>query len=117
MGLTQRDSYRLVRAPIDQEENHMSESQWVGDLEISHELGLHHQFWVLQRFGWLLIVLIVLGAIMGLFGSGLLSQTVAGQQNSALWVEYERFWRMKSPMLVRVYFGPAAIRKGQRMFG
>jgi hypothetical protein len=59
------------------------------------------------------IALILLAAIVGLFGSGLLSQTVAGQRNSALWVEYDRFWRMQSPMFVRLHFGSKAIHHGQ----
>jgi hypothetical protein len=61
-----------------QEENDMSKMKRVGGLETSQDRDYQRRAWTRQWFGWLVIALILLAAIVGLFGSGLLSQTVAG---------------------------------------
>jgi hypothetical protein len=60
-----------------------------------------------------MLALLILAAIVGLFGPGLLSRAVAGRQAGPLWAEYQRFWRVQSPMSLRLHFGPEAARNGQ----
>jgi hypothetical protein len=38
---------------------------------------------------------------------------MTGRQDGPLWAEYHRFWRLKSPMSLRLYFVPQAARSGQ----
>jgi hypothetical protein len=38
---------------------------------------------------------------------------MAGRQDDPLWAEYQRFWRVQSPMSLRLHVGPDAARNGQ----
>lgn len=53
--------------------------------------------WKIERVGWVVWALIILAALAGLLGQGLLSQQIAGDKTSPLWVEYQRFERYQSP--------------------
>ena len=50
--------------------------------------------WVLQRFGWVIVVLVALAALTGVLSHGYLSHAVARQSGLPLTVNYERFQRM-----------------------
>jgi hypothetical protein len=91
----------------------MSDMRRVGDLEISQDLNSQRRSWAVQRFGWVMLALLILAACLGLFGPGPLSRAMAGQQDDPLWAEYHRFWRLKSPMSLRLHLGPQAARSGQ----
>jgi hypothetical protein len=91
----------------------MSDIHRVGDLEISQDLNFQRRSWVVQRFGWVMLALLILAALLGLFGPGPLSQAMAGRQDGPLWAEYHRFWRLKSPMSLRLHLGPEAAASGQ----
>ena len=91
----------------------MADIHRVGDLEISQDLNFQRRSWAVQRFGWVLLAMVILAALLGLFGPGPLSQAMAGQQDSPLRIEYHRFWRLKSPMSLRLHLGPEAAASGQ----
>jgi hypothetical protein len=91
----------------------MSDMHRVGDLEISQNLNFQRRSWAIQRLGWVMLALLILAACLGLFGSGPLSQAMTGRQEDPLSVQYHRFWRLKSPMSLRLHFGPQATRSGQ----
>jgi hypothetical protein len=38
---------------------------------------------------------------------------MAGRQDGPLWVEYHRFWRLQSPMTLRLHFGPEVARNDE----
>jgi hypothetical protein len=80
---------------------------------LSPSLNFQRRNWVVQRVGWVAIALILLAAILGLFGSGPLSWATAGQQGDLLWVTYPRFGRWQSPMSLHVNLSPQTICNGQ----
>ncbi len=67
----------------------------VGDLEIGHDLDFQRRSWRVQRVAWLAMILIVIAALLGLFGGeGVLNQAVLGDPGAALRVEYHHFDRV-----------------------
>lgn len=51
----------------------------VGELEIEEDLDFQRRMWRLQQIGWALLVLVVVAALLGLFGKGPLSRAVASR--------------------------------------
>ncbi len=67
----------------------------VGDLEIGQDLDFQRRSWRVQRGAWLAMLLIVIAALLGLFGGeGVLNQAVLGDSGDALRVEYHQFDRV-----------------------
>jgi hypothetical protein len=89
-----------------------SNIQRIGDLEIDQDLAFQQRAWTVQRIGWASIALLILAALLGLFGPGPLSNATAGAPGADLWLEYERFERFKAPTTLRVNVGPGAVRDG-----
>jgi hypothetical protein len=77
-------------------------------LQINEDLVFQRKEWRAQRIGWFLLCAFVVAACLGLFGSGPLSWTRAGQEGSALWVEYDRFVRRGAPTRLTINLAPAA---------
>ena len=69
--------------------------------------------WIVQRCAWAAMALVILAAVMGLFGPGLLGKVTAGQHGAQLRVEYYRFWRLKSPTSLRLLVAPEAVHNNQ----
>ncbi|MBV9211719.1 MAG: hypothetical protein JOZ52_13855 [Acidobacteria bacterium] len=87
------------------------------DLEIARDRGFEKLTWLVQRVSWVLLLLAAVGALLGLFGQGVLSDRVAGDKNSALWIEYSRFARMQAETAtLRAHFGAGAGTGGQVRF-
>lgn len=80
----------------------MQKSPEAGDLEIAEDLEFQRRTWVFERAGWIVFAIIVAAAMAGLFGRGLLGVAVAATDDARLSVEYHRFWRMQSPMTLRI---------------
>lgn len=64
----------------------------------------------MQRFGWAMMLLVSVAALLGLFGGGPLSSGQVGVEGSPLRAEYERFLRLYAPGRLTIYIGAAAIR-------
>ena len=77
----------------------------MSDLQIREDPGFQRSFWAIERIGWVVIALILIAALLGLFGTGLFSRTKAGDRSGPLWLEYNRFGRFQSPSTLRVYIG------------
>jgi hypothetical protein len=69
-------------------------------LEIAEDLNFQKRQWGVQRVGWIVFGLILLAALLGLFGRGLLSQRRLLQEGVTL--EYEYFLRNASTTTLRV---------------
>jgi hypothetical protein len=91
----------------------MSDLKRIGDLEIAQDMPHQRLAWKIERVGWLLMALLLLAALVGLLGPGLLSDATAGQRGSALSVEYSRFERYQSPNQLRVQIGAVATQGGK----
>lgn len=67
-------------------------------IEIDEQLKLHEKGWVIQRIGWVLILLVMLAGLLGLFGEGILSKQSVHAGN--IRAEYERFLRYEAEMKI-----------------
>lgn len=83
----------------------MPKQQRIGDLEIEHDLLFQRRAWVAQRIAWGLMVLVIIGALLGLFGSGILSHSTAQTADAALQVEYENLARFDSATTLQLTLG------------
>ena len=68
----------------------MAVKQRVGDLQINQDMEHHHTMWVIQRVGWVVMALLLLLALAGLLGNGVVSHITAGEAGDALQLEWER---------------------------
>ena len=91
----------------------MAEPTHVGDLEVHQDLPHERLEWKIERVGWVVLLLVLLGALAGLLGPGPLSRATAGQEDSALRVQYNRLARHQAPEILGVRIAPAADRDGQ----
>lgn len=83
-----------------------------GDLEIEEDLPFQRREWFAERVAWAVMALLIAAALLGLFGTGPLSRTTAGDEAGPMWLEYERFARLLAPALLRVHVGPGAAKDG-----
>jgi hypothetical protein len=71
-----------------------------GDLEIRHDPSFEGRTVAVQLVGWAVMALVVLAALLGLFGNGPLSSATV--EGGALRVEYDRFLRHQAPQQLRL---------------
>lgn len=63
-------------------------------IEMDESLNLHITGWTVQRIGWTLFMLIVILALLGMFGNGILSHRKT--ETAGNMVEYERYGRFEN---------------------
>ncbi|HEV7859212.1 MAG TPA: hypothetical protein VGO91_11390 [Pyrinomonadaceae bacterium] len=84
------------------------------EIEIDEDMEFERRSWRWQRVGWGVILLILLAALLGLFGTGWLDRAVAGQPGSQLWLEYNRFGRLQAETSrLEVHLGPGTGANGK----
>lgn len=71
--------------------------------DLNQDLPFQHRTWRIQRIAWGVIALILLCAVLGLFGHGPLSRTTARDPSLPLSLDYERFGRYQSALTLRVH--------------
>jgi hypothetical protein len=76
----------------------------VGDLQVHQDLRHSAREFIVERVGWCAFGLILVAALLGLLGPGLLSRAIAEQ--GELRVEYDRFIRHQAPTEIRVHARP-----------
>jgi hypothetical protein len=62
-------------------------------LQIDEDPAFQARSWRVQRVGWGVFVVLIIGGLCGLFGSGPLSRATAGSAGDGFEVEYDRFAR------------------------
>jgi hypothetical protein len=77
-----------------------------GDLDIDTDLPFQRRSWFVQRIGWVVMSLFVLGALAGLLGPGPLSRARVSVPN-VLEVEYQRFTRYDDAETLTVRLAPS----------
>ena len=82
------------------------------DLELEQDLAFQRREWTIQRAGWAVMALVIVAALLGLFGAGLLGKATTGDTEGVLWIEYDRFGRFVAPITLMVHLGPGAAREG-----
>src|SRR5688572_24026211 len=60
-------------------------------LQLQEDIDLHITGWILQRVGWVLMLIFLISAALGAFGDGLLSDETIS--TSSVTVIYQRFYR------------------------
>lgn len=81
----------------------MGELRRIGDLEIDQDLDVQRREWRVEKIAWVVFICVLLAGLLGLLGSGPLARAVAGEEGSALWVEYPRLARHLAPDRMRVH--------------
>ncbi len=84
----------------------------IGDLEISEDIEFQKKSWRFERVSQYLVLLLVVLALLGLFGGGPISSTTRTSQNG-LQVECPRFQRNHSSYRLKITPSAASIREGQ----
>jgi hypothetical protein len=92
-------------------------TQEMGTLDIEQDLDYQDRAWKRQRVSWVVMALVLLGALLGFFGPGLLGNSTAGNKGDPLWLEYNRFGRLQAETTtLRVYLSQPAGTRGQIRF-
>lgn len=78
------------------------------DLQLKDDINHQRHEWAVEYIGWAVMGLVLIAALLGLFGGGPLSSRTAGQPDSDLWIDYERFGRFQAPSQIRVHFRPTS---------
>ena len=84
-------------------------------LDLDEHLAFQRQEWRVQRVGRWLLVVFVLAACAGLFGSGPLSNAEAVAAGGHLRVEYARFIRRSASTRIAVHMGASAGTKREEL--
>ena len=85
----------------------MPKSTRVGTIEIEQDLDFQRRSWAVQRVGWIMMLLISIGGLLGVFGGGLLANASVGGDGE-LRVEYERLVRMTGSEQLEISLGQGA---------
>jgi hypothetical protein len=70
-------------------------------MELEDEIDLHKKGWIIQRIGWLIMLLFVLASLMGLFGTGWLSNQKISKGSTL--ITFEKFGRFESSMKLEIF--------------
>jgi hypothetical protein len=84
-------------------------------LEIDDNIEWQRRLWSFERWGWLVLLLILIGAALGLAGDGVLAAATASSANGVVTVEYPRYLRAKSPQRLSVLLAPPAGASGDTL--
>ena len=79
----------------------------IGELDVGQDLKFQKRSWRVERTGWIVGLLVVAAALLGLLGQGPLSKAKAAAADNRLVVEYNRFERYQSPVHLNIQFLPA----------
>src|SRR5688572_27824714 len=90
----------------------MSELRKVGDIQIEEDLAFTHKEWRAQRFGWVIMAVLLAAGIVGAFGRGPISRTTSGDPQSFA-VEYARILRHAADDDINVDIGPGIAADSQ----
>lgn len=89
----------------------MPEPGQMGSIELEQDIDFQNRSWTVQRAGWVVMLVIVAAALIGVFGGGPVSSARAGDTNR-LRVDYERFVRLDSPEKITFTVGRGAVPAG-----
>jgi hypothetical protein len=93
----------------------MAQKKQIGSLEIEQDIAFQEKEWKIERAGWVVMAVIILLALIGLFGGGPVSTTEQGS-SGGLRITYERFERQMRPSRLTLNLPPPAEGAGQVKF-
>ncbi len=94
----------------------MGNSNKSSSLQIYEDMGFQEKEWKAERVGRWSILLFILAGLAGLFGWGPMSKASNRDTGQMAWVEYERFTRLKAPVILKVHIEDAPIIDGESSF-
>jgi hypothetical protein len=80
------------------------------ELQIDRDPTLQQLAWKLQRFGWWVMLLTIVAAILGYLGPGPMTKSQA--ESGTVRLEYNRFIHYGASTRLRIHLKPIAQRKG-----
>ncbi len=83
------------------------------DIELGCDLTFERRWWRIQRIGWVILTLLILGGVIGIFGHGPLSEATASSSGSQVEVHYDRLARRETPAMLQLRLDKAAIASGE----
>lgn len=83
------------------------------ELAVGEDLDFQHRWWRFERVVWILFTIILALDLLGVFGRGPLAHGKMSTNDGAMNIEYERIVRFKTPSIITLHFGPAAVRDGK----
>jgi hypothetical protein len=85
----------------------MAARQHRSALVTSEDMVFQRRTWLVERVGWVVMALILIGALLGLFGGGgVVASAETSTEDGSLSVRYERFCRVDAPSRLRVAVRP-----------
>lgn len=82
------------------------------DIEVGCDLDFERRWWRIQRIGWFVLVLLLIGGVVGLFGHGPLSKATLNVPGSDSRICYERLARRETPSTLELRLGKSALVSG-----
>lgn len=79
------------------------------DLAIAESPRFQRQEWIAERVAWLLALVVLAAAVLGLFANGPLAQGTASAGDGRLTVDYQRYARDGGTTSLRVQVAPEAV--------
>jgi hypothetical protein len=71
-------------------------------LDIDTDLAFQRRWWMAERVAWVLLSLLLIAGLAGAFGGGPLSRARTSDFEGGVFIEYERFARLRAPTELRV---------------
>ncbi len=90
----------------------MAKNRRISDIDIDEDMAYQEREWKIQRVGWAVIWLLILAALLGGFGKGVLANARLGDPSGALTANYARIERYRSPTTIEVIVGPGQATAG-----
>jgi hypothetical protein len=91
----------------------MAKEKTKSKIDIDEDLEFQIKEWRVERAGWLAMAVIVLFALLGLFGSGPISHSTAGGVEETFHVESQRFLRFQNQRELMFTFNPLPVQEGE----
>ena len=82
-------------------------------IQIEEDLAFQRHQMRFERVGWAVLALVLLAALLGLFGGGPLGEATAGEDVDPIRVHYGRLERRSNPTTLTVELAPEATSEGQ----
>lgn len=83
------------------------------ELAVGEDLDFQHHWWRFEHLVWILFTVILALNLLGLFGRGPLVNKRLKTNDGAMMIEYEHIERFKTPSILTVHFGTAAVHDGK----
>ena len=84
----------------------MPDLERISGIDINEDIDYQWREWRAQRIAWVFFGMVLLAALLGLFGQGPLSKRRIGEPDSPLSMEFEQIDRYQAPTDMTIFVGP-----------